>query len=104
MTFRFNAQLPPFDSMVELRMIHKDDNGKRSVAQPIQMVEQDHTVRIVEPFLRLELSEAQELMDCLWTAGLRPTEGRGSAGALAATERHLSDMQKMAFQLLNRGG
>lgn len=30
----------------------------------------------------------------------RPTEGTGSAGALAATERHLKDMQTIAFRLL----
>lgn len=41
--------------------------------------------------------EAQALMDRLWTAGLRPTEGSGSAGALAATERHLKDMQTLVF-------
>ena len=47
--------------------------------------------------LRLADCRAQELMDRLWTAGLRPTEGRGSAGALAATERHLEDMRKLVF-------
>jgi hypothetical protein len=39
-------------------------------------------------------------MDELWRVGLRPTEGSGSAGSLAATERHLSDMQRIAFKLL----
>ena len=45
----------------------------------------------------LDTMEAQALMDRLWKAGLRPTEGSGSAGALAATERHLRDLQKLAF-------
>jgi hypothetical protein len=48
---------------------------------------------IVEPTLRIRNDEAQELMDALWDAGLRPTEGTGSAGSLAATERHLADMR-----------
>ena len=48
--------------------------------------------------MRLEHLEAQNLMDRLWKAGLRPTEGSGSAGALAATERHLKDMQKLVFE------
>ncbi len=47
--------------------------------------------------MRLEHFEAQALMDRLWMAGLRPTEGSGSAGALAATERHLKDMQTLVF-------
>jgi hypothetical protein len=41
--------------------------------------------------------EMQELMDALWRCGLRPTEGVGSVGALAATERHLKDMQRLVF-------
>lgn len=41
---------------------------------------------------------AQALMDQLWTCGLRPTEGAGSAGSLAATERHLEDMRSLVFK------
>ncbi len=48
--------------------------------------------------MRLEHIEAQALMDRLWKAGLRPTEGSGSAGALAATEHHLKDMQTLVFK------
>jgi len=49
-------------------------------------------------FLRISSLEAQALMDRLWSVGLRPTEGSGSAGALAATERHLADMQRLVFK------
>jgi len=48
--------------------------------------------------LRLSDCQAQELMDRLWAAGIRPTEGKGSAGALAATERHLEDMRRLVFE------
>lgn len=51
-----------------------------------------------EPTIRFEAEEAQSLMDELWRAGLRPTEGRGSAGSLAATERHLEDMRALVFK------
>ena len=50
--------------------------------------------------LTLSLPAAQLLMDDLWQAGLRPSEGSGSAGALRAVERHLADMQKIAFSQL----
>lgn len=53
------------------------------------------TVR--EPTFTVSMDAAQTLMDDLWNAGLRPTEGTGSAGALAATERHLADMRKLVF-------
>ena len=54
--------------------------------------------RKLEPFVRLEKEQAQLLMDDLWNCGIRPTEGAGSAGAMAATERHLEDMRKLVFE------
>lgn len=55
---------------------------------------------VAEPMLRINIQQAQQLMDELWQCGLRPTEGSGSAGSLAATERHLKDMQRIAFAFL----
>lgn len=52
---------------------------------------------VTEPTLRLESNQAQTLMDDLWQAGYRPSEGTGSAGSLNATERHLEDMRKLVF-------
>jgi len=56
----------------------------------------------IEPTLRMEMHNAQYLMDQLWECGLRPSEGTGSAGALAATQAHLNDMKEIAFDLLKR--
>lgn len=53
---------------------------------------------IAPPFLSLAPEDAQSLMDELWSAGLRPSEGSGSAGSLAATERHLEDMRALVFR------
>lgn len=52
------------------------------------------------PSLFLDKDEAQQLMDELWRIGARPTEGSGSAGSLAATERHLRDMQAIVKKTL----
>ena len=68
-------------------------------AAPVVMQECDPAA-IVDPFLRLRTEEAQRLMDELWQCGLRPSEGSGSAGSLAATERHLKDMKTIAFHAL----
>lgn len=57
-----------------------------------------------EPSLHLHYDEAQRLMDELWRCGLRPSEGTGSAGSLAATERHLKDMQGITRGLLKKYG
>lgn len=49
----------------------------------------------IEPLFTLDKQAAQILMDDLWNAGIRPTEGSGSAGSLAATQVHLGDMRKI---------
>jgi len=57
----------------------------------------------IEPFMFLSVHEAQQLMDELWQCGLRPTEGTGSAGSLAATQHHLDDFRKILFNKLKIG-
>lgn len=57
----------------------------------------------VEPALVLDRETGQQLIDELWRAGLRPTEGAGSVGQLASTERHLADMREIAFFKLGIG-
>jgi hypothetical protein len=52
------------------------------------------------PTLNMTGDAAQQLMDELWRCGLRPSEGSGSAGSLAATQRHLEDMRALAFSAL----
>lgn len=55
----------------------------------------------VEPTLRIDVEDAQTLMDDLWKCGLRPAEAAGSAGALAATVKHLEDMRTLVFKPAN---
>lgn len=52
-------------------------------------------------FISLRDLEAQVLMDDLWACGVRPTEGAGSAGAMRRAEAHITDLQKVAFTLLD---
>ena len=56
----------------------------------------------VEPALIANEADCQLLMDELWRIGLRPSEGTGSAGALAATQSHLKDMQDFARKMLDK--
>lgn len=53
-----------------------------------------------KPTMTIGIDGAQTLMDDLWQAGFRPTEGSGSAGSLRATEKHLKDMRQIAFKKL----
>lgn len=54
--------------------------------------------------LHLRTEEAQQLCDALWCAGVRPTNGEGSTGQLAATQSHLADMKKLVFHALKVNG
>lgn len=73
-----------------------------SIAKEIVFEEKKHErfARTL-PVLTISKREAQVLIDDLWNAGLRPTEGSGSAGSLAATQRHLEDMRTIAFKKFN---
>ena len=48
-----------------------------------------------EPPLKLQFDEAQQLMDELYLAGIRPTQV-GTGGELEATKYHLEDMRTLA--------
>lgn len=43
---------------------------------------------------------AQTLMDDLYAAGLRPAEGKGTAGQLQAVQAHLDTVKTIAFHQL----
>jgi len=86
------VDLRPHANCVDL-FLHQGDGWMK---EPIfQKVKEGETppVGISHPMV-----EAQALMDRLWSAGLRPTEGAGSAGALSATQQHLEDMRKIVFE------
>lgn len=75
------------------------ESGHMSVARAItfERVDQDEYAGET-PLLRLREVEAQQLMDALWAAGLRPSEGVGSAGAMKAVQDHLQDMRRLVFE------
>lgn len=63
----------------------------------LQELDERERLFVPAPLMHLQPSEAQQLMDELWRTGIRPTEGSGSVGQMAATERHLEDMRKLVF-------
>lgn len=90
----------PWRGGYSLTMVVTFPDGKRSVCvegvlRPLELGETPP----VSPFVLRE-SEAQRLMDELWLAGLRPSEGTGSAGALAATQAHLEDMRRLVWEMV----
>jgi hypothetical protein len=97
---RITADIEKFSRNVELRFM---DEVTRSIASPIEMKPVEEGA-YMPPAAVIPATAAQELMDELWQCGFRPSEGTGSAGSLAATERHLKDLQRVAFGLLEKEG
>jgi len=77
-------------------------NGNSILSDVVFKEHNDEIVAI--PNFNLNANNAQKLMDDLWIAGFRPSEGTGSAGALKATERHLADMRKIVFDNMKSNG
>lgn len=98
------AERVKYRSAIELSVFRRRPDDRIDVAQPLVMRTVEDGEANVEPTMTLSVTEAQLLMDELWNCGLRPSEGTGSAGSLAATERHLKDMQAIAMGLLRKDG
>lgn len=99
MELLIHARREIWNDSIDVHMAERNPRGLY-VAQPLTFIEQPEGA-IHDPFLRLRLEDAQRLIDELWNCGLRPSEGTGSAGSLRATEKHLADMQRIAFMLLD---
>ena len=98
------CQREPWKDGIEVAVFEKDLTGRVMYAERLTMREMTPGECLGEPTMRLKNDEAQMLIDELWRCGLRPSEGSGSAGSLAATERHLKDMQAIALGLLRKDG
>ena len=102
MTMQIRASRCPysFGEMIDLRLF--DPEARKFVRfAPAELVtvEPGDAVEI-PPALQIKKSDAQMLIDTLWDCGLRPSEGSGSAGQLAAVQDHLKDVRLLAERLL----
>lgn len=86
----------PWRVGIAFRLYQLDNQKLRVVEGPLMLKTVDESA-VVEPTFRISDLTAQKLMDMLWDCGLRPTEGTGSAGAMAATQKHLEDMRTLVF-------
>jgi hypothetical protein len=79
--------------------------GEVWVAKPIEMekmTEEELGMGMMpHPTFTVPVDQAQDFMDAMWNAGIRPSKQEENAGALKATQGHLEDMKKIAFKLLD---
>lgn len=93
------ASLVPWSRAVDFLVRETIAPGVHSLGTKIEMIQEtpEITGLSTDPTFRLSLESAQLLMDELWQCGLRPAEGSGSVGQLAATQKHLEDMRRLVF-------
>lgn len=96
---RITVDRQPWTQAIELRLGVEDENGNYDVATGLTMERAVEGNR-VDPFVSLKPEVAQQLMDELWHAGIRPAQGEGSAGQAQAMQRHLDDMRTITFHAL----
>lgn len=98
----FWVNRPNYGKHFELHVAFECGPTTVSLSKPLEFEQQDSELCAGHrpPALSLSLTDAQALMDELYRAGVRPTRMENSAGALASTEKHLKDMQTIAFGLL----
>ena len=85
---------------VECLLAQQVGNDRNAYGENIVMKTYEEG-QAVEPTFRMNQHDAQALIDGLWECGFRPSEGTGSAGALAATQAHLKDMRDFAQKALS---
>lgn len=103
--YRLRCSKAPWSGKIDFLLAGRS-SGKLHVAKPVTIETMDETGfghAHIEPTFSLDHEDAQALMDELWVCGLRPSEGAGSAGALAATQRHLEDMRRLVFEKFGSG-
>ena len=93
---KISAELQQWSDCIGIRLGEARDGVLHS-AKKIEFAPVPENL-YVDPCINLRITDAQLLMDELWRCGLRPSEGTGSAGALAAVQYHLEDMRRIAFK------
>lgn len=96
------AELTPRRGVINVYIAeaqHPDMRGQ-SYAMPVAFKRLEEGDALPGPTLSLTQAAAQQMVDELWRCGVRPSNGTGSAGSLAATEKHLADMRAIAFGML----
>lgn len=100
-SLRTKVHRQPWTNRLEIMLYSRIGAAVSYGTSLIMKTETEPGLEAMEPTFALHFEAAQELMDQLWMAGLRPTEGSGSAGSLAATERHLADMRSIVAKNLD---
>jgi hypothetical protein len=97
--FKARAEKQIMSDSITVHLFERTPDGKVSLLSGLQFTTIDPAEAVYPgESINLPYETAQQLIDSLWDCGLRPSEGTGSAGALAATQKHLDDMRRLVFE------
>jgi len=100
--FKIRLQRGPWGGGYDIMVMKKPrDSNNMLIIDSVEIISVEPGC-IIEPLFSLNRTDTQVLMDDLWDAGVRPSEGSGSAGALKATQNHLEDMRTIALDAIKR--
>lgn len=101
------AQRAPWNGSFEIFVALQDREGKRFNLKPIPTSTLDDPGGLLEeatsdfvmrgPTFALAREDAQNLLDSLHNAGLRPSHSQDAAGVVAAKDEHIQDLRRIAF-------
>lgn len=82
---------------IDITIGAKSIDGKMAVAAPIEMKE-IAPGGVAPATISMPTESARELMDAMWNAGVRPSNGEGNIGQIGAMREHLEDMRRLVFK------
>lgn len=100
MGIEIRAEKEPWSGKVELLVLRREGDRVIATADDVVMSDLEPGAR-PRSTISLDGHMAQMLMDDLWRCGIRPSEGSGSAGQLAATQKHLEHVSKTHDRMLD---
>ena len=76
----------------------KNQDGSKSIMEPVVFRDMEPGELVKAPTVNMTKEDAQELMDAMWNAGVRPSNGEGNVGQIGAMREHLEDMRRIVFK------
>lgn len=101
--FRVERDLAFGPDTIHLYLYGRLPDGRVAIPEStitMRVIERDAAPGHHQPILTTNHEAIQSLMDELWHLGIRPTEGHGSTGQLAATEKHLDHITQLLDKTL----
>lgn len=100
---RFKAAVLDYRNTVSIIAYLPDASGRiAKIFKPVALaVDEEHQphMTIANGTLDLKFDEAQNLLDALHEAGMRPTNLANPSGEIARINDHLQDMRRLVFNV-----